>query len=59
MGNPGIQVANAQPGAQAVDILNLSPAGQTIFQRNKCLTSLNAPCPVIQLPPPGGANQPQ
>jgi hypothetical protein len=50
LGNPGIQVANTRPDAQAVDILNLSPAGQTTFERNMCVTSVNAPCPALQRP---------
>jgi len=32
---------------RALDIVNLSPANQTVLDRNKCVTSLNAPCPVI------------
>jgi len=47
VGNPGIQVANLRPEAQAADIVNLAPAGQTTFERNTCLTSVNAPCPVV------------
>jgi hypothetical protein len=44
-------VGNARPEAQAVDILNLSPSGQTTFERNVCATSVGAPCPVIWTPP--------
>jgi parallel beta-helix repeat protein len=51
VGNPGIQVANTQPAAQAVDILNLAPADRTTFERNVCLTSVNAPCPAVVKPP--------
>jgi parallel beta-helix repeat protein len=51
LGNPGIQVANTRPDIQAFDILNLSPAGQTTFERNMCATSVNAPCQAIQRPP--------
>jgi hypothetical protein len=47
VGNPGIQVANSQPDARAVDILNLAPPGQTTFENNTCLTAVNAPCPVV------------
>lgn len=47
LGNPGIQVANTTPAAQAADIVNLAPAGQTTFERNTCLTAVNAPCPVV------------
>ena len=43
VGNPAIQ--SARPNIQAVDILNLSPAGQTRFERNVCITAQNAPCP--------------
>ena len=52
VGNPGIQVANSNPTARAVDILNLSAAGQTTFERNTCVTSVNAPCPAILRTPP-------
>ena len=48
VGNPAIQTGNARPTAQAVDILNLAPEGQTTFERNACLTAVNAPCPVIE-----------
>lgn len=52
VGNPAIQTANARPGVQSVDILNLSPAGQTTFERNVCVTSVNAPCPALAAPRP-------
>jgi hypothetical protein len=47
VGNPPIQVANTSPAARALDIVNLAPATQTEFDRNQCLTALNAPCPAI------------
>lgn len=47
VGNPGIQVANTRPEAQAADIVNLAPAGQTTFENNRCLTAVNAPCPAV------------
>ena len=47
LGNPGIQVGNLRPDAQSVDILNLSPSGQTQFGRNTCITAVNAPCPAV------------
>ena len=50
LGNPGIQIANTTPSAQAVDILNLAPAGETSFERNICGTAVNAPCPAIRRP---------
>ena len=52
VGNPGIQSANTQPAAQAFDILNLAPAGQTRFERNVCITAQNAPCPAATPRPP-------
>jgi parallel beta-helix repeat protein len=51
LGNPGIQVANTSPQSRAADIVNLSPTGQTTFERNTCVTALNAPCPAIQRAP--------
>ena len=47
MGNPGIQVSTTRPEIRALDIVNLAPAEQTTFQRNRCLTAQNAPCPAI------------
>jgi parallel beta-helix repeat protein len=44
VGNPAIQSANTRPTAQAFDILNLAPAGTTVFERNVCVTALNASC---------------
>jgi hypothetical protein len=52
VGNPAIQSANTLPAATAVDILNLSPAGATTFERNVCVTSMNAPCPAVAAPRP-------
>jgi parallel beta-helix repeat protein len=51
VGNPPIQVGNVRPDARAVDILNLSASGQTTFERNVCVTSVDAPCPVTWTPP--------
>jgi parallel beta-helix repeat protein len=47
VGNPAIQVGNAQPEARALDIVNLAAPGETKFERNLCLTAVNAPCPVV------------
>jgi parallel beta-helix repeat protein len=44
LGNPAIQTAVTTPAAQAVDILNLAPEGRITFERNVCVTSVNAPC---------------
>jgi parallel beta-helix repeat protein len=47
VGNPAIQVGSAQPDARALDIVNLAAPGETKFERNVCLTAVNAPCPVV------------
>ena len=47
IGNPPVQVANTRPETRALDIVNLSPPDRTVFDRNKCLTALAAPCPAI------------
>ena len=52
VGNPPIQVGNTRPDVQSVDILNLSPAGQTTFEDNVCVTSVGGPCPVTWTRPP-------
>jgi parallel beta-helix repeat protein len=57
VGNPAIQVGNTQPDARAVDIVNLAPPGETKFERNVCLTAVNAPCPVV-VPPRDQAIKP-
>ena len=46
VGNPAIQSAATRPDSRALDIVNLAPAGQTTFERNVCVTALNAPCSV-------------
>jgi hypothetical protein len=51
VGNPPIQTANTRPAVQAVDILNLAPEGRTRFERNVCVTSVNAPCPAVARAP--------
>ena len=52
VGNPPIQVGNTRPDVQAVDILNLSPPGQTTFEDNVCVTTVGGPCPVTWTRPP-------
>lgn len=47
VGNPAIQVSINRPDVRGVDILNLAPSGQTTFERNVCVTAVNAPCPVV------------
>ena len=45
VGNPALQSSNTRPTVQAVDILNLGTDGRTTFERNVCVTAVNAPCP--------------
>ena len=45
VGNPAIQSAATRPTVQAADILNLAPAGRITFERNVCVTAVNAQCP--------------
>lgn len=45
IGNPAIQTSATRPTVQSADILNLAPAGRITFERNVCVTSVNAPCP--------------
>lgn len=51
VGNPAVQISNTRPTVQAADILNLAPASATTFDRNVCVTSVNAPCPAIARSP--------
>ena len=50
VGNPPIQTANTRPDVRGLDIVNLAPAGETTFQRNVCITAVNAPCPAVTRP---------
>ena len=52
VGNPPIQVANTRPELRALDIVNLAPAGETTFERNVCLSAVNAPCSTTTPRPP-------
>lgn len=52
VGNPPIQTANDRRDNRALDIVNLAPIGETTFERNVCLSAVNAPCPVITAPRP-------
>jgi len=47
VGNPAIQTGSAQPDARALDVVNLAAPGETKFERNVCLTALNAPCSAV------------
>jgi parallel beta-helix repeat protein len=50
VGNPPIQTANTRPDLRALDIVNLAPPGETTFERNMCLSAVNAPCPAVTAP---------
>lgn len=52
VGNPPIQVVTSSPGSQGVDVLNLAPADETVFERNVCVTAINAPCATFRTPRP-------
>jgi len=51
VGNPPIQVSVSLPTSTGFDILNLSAPGTTTFDRNLCLTAVNAPCPDLSTSP--------
>jgi hypothetical protein len=51
IGNPPIQVDVDHPSAKGVDIKNQATNGANTFQGNKCLTSVNAPCPALKHKP--------
>jgi parallel beta-helix repeat protein len=50
VGNPPIQVTNTHPDLRGLDIVNLAPMGETTFERNVCLSAVNAPCPTVSVP---------
>jgi parallel beta-helix repeat protein len=45
VGNPAMQSSATSPAVRAADIVNLAPDGRITFERNVCVTSVNAPCP--------------
>jgi parallel beta-helix repeat protein len=47
VGNPPVQVDLDHASASGVDIKNLADDGANTFRGNRCLTSVNAPCPAI------------
>ena len=51
IGNPAIQVGISHREARTADIVNLAPEGQTTFERNVCVSGVNAPCPIVTRPP--------
>jgi len=50
-GNPPIQVGVSAPEPGAADIVNRSPAGETTFERNVCVTAINATCEAVSRRP--------
>jgi parallel beta-helix repeat protein len=51
IGNPSIQVGATNASVRTADIVNMAPEGQTRFERNVCVTGVNAPCPIVSKPP--------
>jgi parallel beta-helix repeat protein len=51
IGNPAIHVGATNASVRTADIVNLAPEGQTRFERNVCVTGVNAPCPIVSKPP--------
>ena len=45
VGNPPIQQSISVPTGGGVDIWDQSPRGATTFDKNLCITAVNAPCP--------------
>src|SRR5438093_1287253 len=45
VGNPPLQQSTGVPGTAGVDIWDQSAPGATSFDKNICVTSINAPCP--------------
>jgi len=50
VGNPGIQVSVGVQGTAGVDIWDQSAAGATTYDRNVCVTAINAPCSGVSAP---------
>ena len=46
VGNPPLQLSVGVPGSAGVDIWDQAAPGMTIFDRNLCVTAINASCPV-------------
>jgi parallel beta-helix repeat protein len=46
-GNPPVQISVTFPAADGVDIRNQATPGTNTIDDNFCLTSVNAPCPVV------------
>ncbi len=44
VGNPPIQQTTGSPTDVGVDIWDQSPPGATTFDKNLCITAINAPC---------------
>jgi hypothetical protein len=51
VGNPPVQQSVGIPASIGVDIWDQSPSGATTFDRNICVTAINAPCPDLSTTP--------
>src|SRR5207245_632951 len=51
VGNPPIQLSVNLAGNAGVDILNQSAPGMSTFDRNWCVSGVNAPCPGLLMSP--------
>ena len=51
VGNPPVQQSNSLPAGAGVDIWDQSARGATVFDRNVCVTAINAPCPDLSTSP--------
>jgi hypothetical protein len=50
VGNPPVQVSVGVQGSAGVDIWDLSAPGATVYDRNVCMTAINAPCSGVSAP---------
>ena len=56
-GNPPVQLSIDFPLSTGFDIQNLAADGANTFDNNICLSSVNAPCPAIGIPPINAGQQ--
>ena len=47
VGNPPVQVSVGVSGSAGIDIWDQSAPGATTFDKNVCMTGINAPCPGV------------
>jgi nitrous oxidase accessory protein NosD len=51
LGTPAVQIANTRPDLPAADIRNLAAPREITFERNLCITAVNAPCETVRRSP--------